>query len=57
MDSTLTFAVLVGDDRKFTALGYRSNAHSAAFPTRIVPRHSHIFPGSSGSPASRFFCA
>jgi hypothetical protein len=44
MDSTLALAVLVGGDRKLTALGYPPQARSAAFISVFVLRHSHIFP-------------
>ena len=51
MDSTLAFAVLVGGDRKLTALGYPPQARSAAFISVSVLRHGHIFPGAPpGSP-------
>ena len=54
MDSTLTFAVLVGGDRKLTALGYPPQARSAAFISVSVLRHGHIFPGApAGRPTSR----
>src|SRR6185437_12829904 len=51
VDSTLAPAGLVGGDRKLTALGYPSQAPSAAFISVFVLRHGHIFPGvPPGSP-------
>jgi hypothetical protein len=49
MDSTLAGAVLVEGDRKFTALGYRSDARGAAFLSGIVLPNSHIFPGRTAA--------
>src|SRR4249919_2267757 len=42
MDSTLTCAVLAGDDRKFTALRLQTAGPQRGYPTVIVLPYRHI---------------
>src|SRR6476660_6599360 len=59
IESTLAPVALMGGDRKLTALGYPSQAPSAAFISVFVLRHGHIFPvsrlGRPDLPASHYF--
>ena len=60
IESTLAPVALMGGDRKLTALGYPSQAPSAAFISVFVLRHGHIFPvsrlGRPALPARCYFC-
>ena len=60
IESTLEPAAAMGGDRKLTALGYLSQAPSAAFISVFVLRHGHIFPvprlDRPALPASHYFC-